>query len=60
MDEAWCLIEDFNTLRFKDDIIRGNEVQDHELRELASLLEACELHELKSTGAYFSWTNKTI
>jgi len=23
-------------------------------------LEVCELHELKSAGAYFSWTNKTI
>jgi len=51
---------DFNTLRFKDDRIGGNDVQDHELRELATLLEGCELHELKSTGAYFSWTNKTI
>ncbi|KAJ8419231.1 hypothetical protein Cgig2_010818 [Carnegiea gigantea] len=60
MDEAWCLMGDFNALRFKDDRIGGNEVQDHELRELASLLESCELHELKSTGAYFSWINKTI
>ena len=60
MDEAWCLMGDFNALRSKEDIIGGNEVQDHELSELATLLEVCELHELKSTGAYFSWTNKTI
>jgi len=49
MDAAWCLTGDFNTLRFKEDRIRGNEVQDHELREFISLLEPCELHELKST-----------
>ncbi|KAJ8435084.1 hypothetical protein Cgig2_033624 [Carnegiea gigantea] len=60
MDEAWCLMGDFNTLRFKDDRVGGNEVQDNELCELATLLEACELHELKSTGAYFSWTNRSI
>ena len=60
MDEAWCLMGDFNTLRFKDDRIGGNEVQEGELRELANLLETCEIHELKSTGAYFSWTNRTI
>jgi len=54
MDHAWCLIGDFNALRFKEDIIGGNEVQDHELQELASLLESCQLYELKSTGAYFS------
>jgi len=51
MDEAWCLMGDFNTLRFKEGRIGGNEVQDHELRELATLLKVCELHELKSSRA---------
>ena len=60
MDYAWCLMGDFNALRFKEDRIGGNEVQEHELRELANLLETCELHQLKSTGVYFSWTNRSI
>ncbi|KAJ8428965.1 hypothetical protein Cgig2_003296 [Carnegiea gigantea] len=60
MEEAWCLMGDFNSVISKDDRIGGNEVQDHKLRELASLLESCALHEPKSTGAYFSWTNRTI
>ncbi|KAJ8449647.1 hypothetical protein Cgig2_005669 [Carnegiea gigantea] len=60
MDDAWCLLGDFNVLRSKEDRIGGSDVQEHELRELANLLEVCELHEPKSTGACFSWTNRTI
>ncbi|KAJ8419313.1 hypothetical protein Cgig2_029594 [Carnegiea gigantea] len=32
MEDAWCLMGDFNTIRFKEDKIGGNEVQDHDLR----------------------------
>ncbi|KAJ8433477.1 LOW QUALITY PROTEIN: hypothetical protein Cgig2_020649 [Carnegiea gigantea] len=60
MEDAWCLMGDFNTIQFKEDRIGGNEVQDHDLKELASPLETYELHELKSIGAYYSWTNKAI
>ncbi|KAJ8438642.1 hypothetical protein Cgig2_016388 [Carnegiea gigantea] len=60
IDRAWCLMGDFNTLRFKEDRIGGNEVQDSDIRELATLLDACEIHDLKSSGAYYSWMNKTI
>lgn len=60
MEGAWCLMGDFNSLISKDDGICGNEVQDHELRELTLLLESCALHEPKSTGAYFSWKNRRI
>ncbi|KAJ8421613.1 hypothetical protein Cgig2_010180 [Carnegiea gigantea] len=60
IDRAWCLMGDFNTLRFKEDRIGGNEVQDSDIRELATHLDACEIHDLKSSGAYYSWTNKMI
>ncbi|KAJ8427305.1 hypothetical protein Cgig2_013894 [Carnegiea gigantea] len=60
MEDAWCLMGDFNTIRFKEYRLGGNDVQDHDVKELASLLETCKFHELKSTGAYYSWTNKTI
>ncbi|KAJ8421922.1 LOW QUALITY PROTEIN: hypothetical protein Cgig2_025977 [Carnegiea gigantea] len=60
MSSACCLIGDFNTNLSKEGRIGGLEVQDQDVRELTSLLEDCELHELRSTGVYFSWTNKTI
>ena len=50
---SWEILTPFVS---NDDRIGGNEVQEHELTELATLLEECELHELKSTDAYFSWT----
>ncbi|KAJ8419728.1 LOW QUALITY PROTEIN: hypothetical protein Cgig2_019166 [Carnegiea gigantea] len=60
MDEAWCLMGDFNTICLKEDRIGGNEVQDNDIWEIATLLDTCEIQELKSSGAYYSWTNKTI
>ena len=50
---------DFNTILTKEDRIGGNEII-KDLRELSSHLDECELHELKSVGAFFSWINKTI
>ncbi|KAJ8419275.1 hypothetical protein Cgig2_018750 [Carnegiea gigantea] len=38
----------------------GNKILDHELEDLNNLLHTCELQEIRWTGAYFSWTNKTI
>ncbi|KAJ8439686.1 LOW QUALITY PROTEIN: hypothetical protein Cgig2_010183 [Carnegiea gigantea] len=57
---AWCIIGDFNIILVKVDWIRGNEVQESDVRELNSLIDECALHELKSVGPYFSWTNKSI
>jgi len=44
----------------KDDRMGGNAVTDHEVQELNLLLEVCDLHELRSMGPYYSWTNKTV
>jgi len=38
----------------------GIEIQDHEVQHLANLLGTCDLQELRWTGAYYSWSNKTI
>ncbi|KAJ8429857.1 hypothetical protein Cgig2_023094 [Carnegiea gigantea] len=46
MTEAWCK--------------GGNEVADHELEDLNNLFHTCELQEMRWTGDYYSWTNKTI
>ena len=54
------MMGDFNTIMAKEDRVGGNEVQGSDVRELNSLMEDCELHELKSVGHYFSWTNRSI
>ncbi|KAJ8426265.1 hypothetical protein Cgig2_008711 [Carnegiea gigantea] len=50
---AWCIIGDFNTILRPEDRIGGDP-------ELQNCLDSCELTELPSTGAYFTWTNKTV
>ncbi|KAJ8431896.1 hypothetical protein Cgig2_009963 [Carnegiea gigantea] len=60
MNNAWCIIGDFNFVLYKEDRIGGEEIEDHAIKDFAECLEACELNEMRSTGAYYSWTNKTI
>ena len=51
---AWIIMGDFNTILTKEDRFGGNEIIEQDVRELSSLLDECELHELKSVGAFFS------
>ena len=39
---------------------RGNEVTKLEVKDFTACLEACDLEEMRSTGPYYSWINKTI
>ena len=45
---------------YKEDRIGGNDVTDHEIKEMHCLASQCELQELPTSGPYHSWTNKTI
>ncbi|KAJ8419375.1 hypothetical protein Cgig2_022175 [Carnegiea gigantea] len=58
--DAWCILGDFNAVLSKDDRIGGNEVTYHDIQELSSFMEACEVLEMPSSGAFFTWTNKSI
>ena len=60
MTEPWCLLGDFNTILYKDDWIGGDDVSKKDIRELTQFMELCEITEMRSTGPYFSRTNKTI
>ena len=60
MNKAWCQMGDFNTILHKKDRIGGDEITVHDLHEMQHIMEQCELHEMRSTGTYYSWTNKTI
>ena len=60
MNSAWCILGDFNSVLYKEDRIRGEEIKDHEIKEFAECIEECEMTEMRSTGACYSWRNKTI
>jgi len=51
---------DFNSILYKDDKIGGDEVSDHETRDLQNCIAQCELFEMTCSGPYYSWTNKII
>lgn len=60
MNVAWCVLEDFNAILHTEDRMGGNKVTEFELREFRYCVDNCELQEMRSTRAYYSWTNKTI
>jgi len=60
MTEAWCVLGDFNAILHTEDRMGGTDVTDSEIRDFADCVFNCELQEMRSTGAYYSWTNKTI
>ena len=57
---AWCLLWDFNTILSNEDRIGGTEVTNYEVKYFAQCREYCELSELRTTGSYHIWTNKTV
>ncbi|KAJ8442966.1 LOW QUALITY PROTEIN: hypothetical protein Cgig2_019539 [Carnegiea gigantea] len=60
MQEAWCILGDFNTILWKEDKMGGDEVEDYELQELQSCLDSYELTEMPYSGANYTWSNKTV
>ncbi|KAJ8431637.1 hypothetical protein Cgig2_001960 [Carnegiea gigantea] len=57
---AWCLLGDFNAILSKKDYFGGNIVTDHDIQEMSNFMMNCEVQEMPSSGAFFTWTNKTI
>ncbi|KAJ8420501.1 hypothetical protein Cgig2_019205 [Carnegiea gigantea] len=60
INEAWCVLGDFNSVLRKEDRIGGAYVLDSEISKFAEWIDVHKLQEIRSSGAYFSWTNKTI
>jgi len=60
MTEPWCLIGDFSIVLSPADRIGGNEVSVQEIWSFSQCLQNCDLQEMRSIGAHFSWTNQTI
>ena len=60
MQEAWCIQGDFNAVLHPEDRIGGEEVKHIEVTDFRTCLEDCELVEVRSTSAYYTWINKTM
>jgi len=58
--EPWCIIGDFNSILYKEDRIGGADVLLADITYMREFMDACDMHEMRSTGPYYSWTNKTI
>ena len=57
---AWCIMGDFNAILYKNEHIGGNVVTDHDIQELTNFQLNCEVQEMPSSSAFFTWSNKTI
>ncbi|KAJ8431317.1 hypothetical protein Cgig2_032307 [Carnegiea gigantea] len=54
MDEAWCILGDFNAVLYPGDRIGGTEVQFHEIKNFSDCISTCEVQELKSNGPCYT------
>jgi len=60
LQNPWCMLCDFNSILYKEDRIGGDDVLASEIRDMKEFMDSCDLQELRSIGAYYSWTNKTV
>ncbi|KAJ8425576.1 hypothetical protein Cgig2_003074 [Carnegiea gigantea] len=60
MEDAWCVLEDFNSVLYTGDRLGGTKIQDYEVKPFMECINSSELQEMRSRGPYFTWTNKTV
>jgi len=60
IQEAWCIMGDFNAILHPQERLGGEEVQRKELVDFTKCLDDCDIQEVHNSGAFFTWTNKTI
>ncbi|KAJ8422489.1 LOW QUALITY PROTEIN: hypothetical protein Cgig2_000558 [Carnegiea gigantea] len=60
VEDAWCVMGDFNSILYARDRMGGNTIHDSEIKPFTDCVSTCELQELQCRGPYCSWTNKTI
>ncbi|XP_021727809.1 uncharacterized protein LOC110694913 [Chenopodium quinoa] len=54
----WLCAGDFNSVLHTLDRLHGTDVTDYETRDFQSLVDDLDLTEVKSKGAFYSWSNK--
>ncbi|XP_074278275.1 uncharacterized protein LOC141601868 [Silene latifolia] len=53
----WIVLGDFNNVMYANERL-GQMVKDDEMAPFQSTVNTCDLHDMKSTGAFFTWNNK--
>ncbi|XP_056687533.1 uncharacterized protein [Spinacia oleracea] len=56
--KPWMVAGDFNSVLYSGDRINGNAVSDSETKDFLQCVADCDLHELHSSGWFFSWSSK--
>ena len=52
--EPWCIIRDFNSILYNEDIIGGGDVLVSNIKDMRDFIESCELQEMRNIGPYYS------
>ena len=60
MDEAWCVLGDFNSVLGYGDRMGGTEVKDFEIKSFANCTNLHNLQEMRYQGPYYTWLNKMV
>ncbi|XP_074291884.1 uncharacterized protein LOC141618698 [Silene latifolia] len=53
----WIVLGDFNNVMYANERL-GKMVKDDEMVPFQSTVNRCDLHDMKSTGSFFTWNNK--
>ncbi|XP_074301215.1 uncharacterized protein LOC141632574 [Silene latifolia] len=53
----WIILGDFNNVLYTNERL-GKAVRDEEMLPFQSTVARCDLHDMKTTGAFFTWNNK--
>ena len=57
MNNAWIVCGDFNAIGGLNERLGGNEVTSSEILPLINCMFDCQLHNLKTMGSFYTWTN---
>jgi len=60
MDDACCVLGDFNAVLYKGGRLGGDEIHDYEIKHFAEWVIQSGLQEMRCKGPYFTWTNKKV
>ncbi|KAJ8427758.1 hypothetical protein Cgig2_006426 [Carnegiea gigantea] len=59
IQDAWCVLGDLNAVLHPEERIGGVDIKQSEIVDFLKCIEEFELKEVRTTGAYFTWTNKS-
>ena len=58
-NSLWCVMGDFNIVRFSNDKVGGKELSFNRLQEFNECMNSCTLADIRSMGGTWTWSNKS-